>query len=94
MTLFYLAQVIKQNELKVPKPDFTTGTFSSILQMIFGIAGSIALLSITYGALKYVMSQGDSSQLAKAKDTIMYSIVGLVICIAAFSIVTFVVDKL
>lgn len=94
MMQYYVAQVIKQGELKVPKSDVTSGTFANVLQIVFGIAGAIALLSITYGALKYVMSQGDSSQLSKAKDTILYSIVGLVICIAAFSIVTFVVGQL
>jgi hypothetical protein len=94
MMQYYLAQVIKSSEVRVPKPDFTSGTFANILQIIFGIAGSIALLSITYGALKYAMSQGDSGQLTKAKDTILYSIVGLVVCIAAFSIVTFVVGRL
>lgn len=94
MMNYLLAQVIKNTDLNVPQPDVTKGTFSSIWQIVFGIAGAVALLSITYGALKYVMSQGDASQLAKAKDTILYSIVGLIICLAAFSIVTFVVGRL
>jgi multisubunit Na+/H+ antiporter MnhB subunit len=61
---------------------------------VFGLAGAIALVSITLGALNYVLSQGDSSKLAKAKDTIMYSVIGLIVCLAAFSIVTFVIGKL
>lgn len=94
MMSYIFAQAIKSTDLNVPKTDITSGTFSSVLQLVFGIAGAIALVSITYGALKYVMSQGEASQLAKAKDTILYSIVGLVICLAAFSIVTFVIGKL
>ena len=94
MMRYILAQAIKSSDLNLPKTDITDGTFASVWRLVFGIAGAVALLSITYGALKYVMSQGDSSQLAKAKDTILYSVVGLVICLAAIAIVTFVLGRL
>jgi hypothetical protein len=89
-----IAGIIGQDQINIPKTNITNNTFANVLQIVFGLAGAIALVSITLGALNYVLSQGDSSKLAKAKDTIMYSVIGLIVCLAAFSIVTFVIGKL
>lgn len=62
-----------------------------ILNIVFGIAGAIALLMVTVGGLRYVLSHGDPGQIAAAKNTIIYALVGLVVCIAAIGIVNFVV---
>jgi len=42
----------------------------------------------------YTTSGGDSAQLTKAKNTILYSIVGLVVAALAYAIVTYVVSVL
>lgn len=83
----------KQEDVSIPKPDLTAGSFDSILQLVFGVLGAVALLIIAIGGLRYVISQGDPQATAKAKNTILYALVGLVICIAAFTIVTFVVGS-
>jgi riboflavin transporter FmnP len=93
MNWLYLAQ-IKASELNVPKGDVTNVTFKTILQMVFGIAAGAALLTIALAALKYVLSQGNPQEVTKAKDTIVYAVVGLIICAIAFSIVTFVLGNL
>jgi len=67
---------------------------TNALQIVFGVAGAIAMLIIVVSALKYVLSQGNPQETAKAKDTILYALVGLVVCALAFSIVTFVVERL
>ncbi len=52
------------------------------------IAGIIAtLIFIIYGGLLWVTSQGDKQRLDKARRTITFSIVGLIIMILAFVIV-------
>lgn len=88
-----IAQTINKKDFKVPQGDFTQATFTDVLQLVFGLLGAIALLMVTIGGLKYVSSQGDPQATAKAKNTILYAIVGLVVAIAAFSIVTFVVQS-
>lgn len=94
MSLHRFAAEIKvnQNDFNVPKPDLTAGSFDSILQLLFGVLGAVALLFIVIGGLRYVISQGDPQATGKAKNTILYALVGLVISIAAFSIVTFIVE--
>lgn len=62
-----------------------------ILSLIFVIIGAISLLMVTIGGFRYVVSHGDPSNIAQAKNTILYSIIGLVVAIAGVGIVNFVV---
>lgn len=62
------------------------------LRLVFGLLGGIALIIVTLAGFKYVLSQGNPQETAKAKNTILYALVGLVVAITAFSIVTFVMD--
>jgi uncharacterized membrane protein YidH (DUF202 family) len=64
-----------------------------ILSIVFGIAGALAFLMVTIAGFMMVISAGEPQKVAKARQTIVYSVVGLVICIMAFSIVQFVVGK-
>ena len=46
------------------------------------------------GGIRYTISQGDSSAVTSAKNTILYSIIGLVVAILAYAAVDFVVNSL
>lgn len=74
------------------------GKLSTFLQQIINILlfiiGSIAVLMIIIGGLRYVLSAGDQNAVTGAKNTILYSVVGLIVAIMAFAIVNFVVAKL
>jgi hypothetical protein len=67
---------------------------NTAVNVAFGIAGSLALLFIIIGGLRYIMSEGDPQKAAQAKGAIIYALVGLVITLTAFGIVRFVVGKL
>ena len=62
--------------------------------MIIGVIGFIAVIVIILGGVQYTTSAGDSGKVKKAKDTIMYGIIGLVIALLAYSIVNFVLTSL
>ena len=49
---------------------------------------------IIVGAVQMQTSAGNSGAVAKAKNTITFSVVGLVVMILAYAIVNFVVGKL
>lgn len=76
--------------------DFTEGnlwsTVSTIINWILGIVGVIAVVMIIIGGIQYTVSAGDSGKVKKAKDTILYGIIGLVIALLAAAIVNFVLD--
>jgi hypothetical protein len=88
--LFYFAQT-PVNTSALPSTAATSGEIGTILDIVFTLTGSIALLIITIAGFRYIISRGDPSATAQAKDAILYAVIGLVISIAAYSIVTYAV---
>lgn len=65
-----------------------------ILSIVFMIVGAISVLMFAIGGLRYITAQGDSQQISKAKQTLIYALVGLVVSILAVTIVSFVLGKI
>lgn len=61
-----------------------------ITTMLF-IVGILAVIMIIYGGIRYVTAHGDKTQVASAKDTVVYAVVGLVVAIVAYALVDWVV---
>jgi heme A synthase len=74
--------------------DLTNGVLKNVISILLYVAGTIAVIMIIVGAIRYITSDGDSSKAAQAKNTIMYAVVGLVVAVMSFGIVTFVVGRL
>ena len=53
----------------------------------------VSVFMLILGGFKYTTSNGDSAKVTSAKNTIMYSLIGLIIAIFAYAIVNFVVNK-
>ncbi len=60
------------------------------ISVVLGVLGVAAVVVVILGGISFITSQGDSSKVTKAKNTILYGIVGLVIALLAFAIVNFV----
>ena len=65
-------------------------TVKTIINVIIGLIGLASVAFIIYGGFQYITSAGDAGKVKKAKDTILYGIIGLVVAILAFAIVNFV----
>jgi hypothetical protein len=63
----------------------------NILSIIIGIA---AVIIIIVAGIQYMLSTGDPTKVNNAKNAILYAAVGLVIAVAARSIIVFVLNKL
>jgi uncharacterized membrane protein len=63
----------------------------NIVNTILGVAGAIAVLIIVLAGFRYIISQGNPNELTTARNAILYASVGLVVIVAAFAIVNFVV---
>ena len=66
----------------------------TILDIVFSIIGAISLLMIVLSGFKYVTSGGNSEKASNAKNTLLYSLIGLAISVFAFVIVNFILIKL
>lgn len=78
----------------LPKPAADEGKIRIAIAQILIVAGIVAVLMVAIGGLRYVFSRGNPDQVAQAKNTIIYAIVGLVICLFALSIIRFVTGRL
>lgn len=66
------------------------GTLQIVINVILAVLAFVTVAMIIIGGINYSTSQGDAAKVKKAKDTILYGIVGLVVALLAFAIVNFV----
>jgi hypothetical protein len=97
---------LKEGCNTTPKPaicnelDGTTGkakvnkTVTNVINVLLYVLGIICVIMIIVGGIKYTTSNGDSSAINSAKNTILYAVVGLVVAIMAFAIVNFVINRI
>ena len=64
-----------------------------IINVALGVIGFVAVVMIIVGGVQYTTSSGDTAKVTKAKNTIMYGVIGLVIALLAFAIVNFVLSN-
>lgn len=69
-------------------------TLNTIINVIVGIVGFLAVVMIIMGGISFATSQGDTGKTTKARNTILYGVVGLVVSLLAFAIVNFVLNNL
>lgn len=88
--LQYVAAGLLTEDIGLPKPS-EGSVISGILSTVYFWAGVITVGLVIYGGFMYVISNGDSSKVKKAKDTIVYAIIGLIVVLLAFAITSIVV---
>ncbi|HET9174244.1 MAG TPA: pilin [Candidatus Saccharimonadales bacterium] len=77
----------------LPVVNASSSQIQQILQIVFGIIAALAVLFVVIGGFRYVLSGGDPEDTKRAKATIMYALIGLVVAISAETIVSFVLNK-
>ena len=71
-----------------------TANITTILNAIIGALGIVAVVVMIIGGVQYMTSSGDAGKVKKAKDTILYGMIGLLVCALAFAIVNFVISTI
>ncbi|MBR3246407.1 hypothetical protein IKF87_00780 [Candidatus Saccharibacteria bacterium] len=74
--------------------DNLEGNVIGILNAVIGVLSFVCVVVIIIGGVNYMTSSGDAGKVKKAKDTILYGIIGLVVCVLAFAIVNFVISNI
>jgi hypothetical protein len=62
------------------------GFIGSIVQLIFVIAILVALVYLVYGGFRWLVSSGDKSQVASAREHLVAAVIGLVIIFLSYFI--------
>ena len=87
--LFRIISSVEIDTSSLPRvgTDPKTNVVVTLLNLFFGILAGVAFITVVYGGFKYVISQGEPDKIGKAKDIIMYSLIGLAVAFSAFGIV-------
>ena len=68
-----------------------SASVTGILNAVIGVLSFVCVIVIIIGGVTYMTSSGDAGKVKKAKDTILYGVIGLAVCVLAFAIVNFVI---
>ncbi len=66
---------------------------TNILNGIIAVSGLVAVIFIIVGGIQYMTSSGDGAKVQKAKNTILYACIGLIICALSFAIINWVITS-
>lgn len=69
-------------------------TVKNILTTVFTWTGIISVIVIIIGGVFYITSQGEPDKIKRAKNAILYAIIGLIISLLSFAIVNFVLTAM
>ena len=71
--------------------DNISNTITNVINAIVGVLGLVCVIVMIVGGVTYMTSGGDAGKVKKGKDTILYGLIGLVVCALAFVLVNFVI---
>ena len=72
--------------------DQVGGIIKTIVEVLLMAVGAISIIMIVIGGILFALSSGDAQKAAKARSTILYAVVGLIVSVFASAIVKFVFD--
>ncbi len=78
----------------LPTVEAESDSIQKGLSVIFGVFAAVAVLVIITAAIDFANSGGDPEKIARGKKTIIFALIGLVICISAEVIVNTVLTRL
>lgn len=78
----------------LPKVQANENTVRTGLQVVFGAAAGVALITLGIAAFNYATIATDAEKITRSRKAIEFSLVGLAITLLAEAIVTLVIGKL
>lgn len=69
-------------------------SIQNVVNILLFIAGVISVVVIVVAGLRFVLSSGDPGAASKARNTIIYAVVGLTVSIMAYAIVNFILANI
>ena len=88
------SKILEDKNVQFVTDDLETKVFPRILRIVFSMSSLLIMIIFVYSGVRLVLSQGDEEELGKAKDMLIYSIIGAVIIMVSFGLVTGIVGFL
>ena len=74
------------------KDDDIKGVIGAVVNALLFLLGIAAVIVIILGGITYTVSAGNEASIKRAKDMILYAVIGLVIAFSAYAIVNWVLN--
>ena len=94
LAIVMLAKVIMGTIGAVFGSEDPTGMVSATIGWFIGVSGIVAAIFMVYGGVTYMTSAGDPSKVQKAKQALIYAIIGMIIVALSAAISTFVFNTI
>jgi hypothetical protein len=77
----------------LPDPS-TDNTIETVLSFVFGLLAVICVIVIIIAGIQFVISGGEPQKVAKARQAILYAVIGLIVAVFSTVIVGFIAGRL
>jgi len=65
----------------------------SVIKWALGLLGLVAVIMIVYGGYTWMTAAGNEEKVTKAKNILKYAVIGLIIILLSWAIVTFIIFR-
>jgi hypothetical protein len=66
---------------------------AAIVELLLRVAALAAIVMVMYGAVEYIISQGEPDRTSRARSTIINALIGLAVAVVAAALVTFIAGQ-
>ena len=81
-------------EIKITGLDQVLVVIANAARIGMMVAGALAVIFLLVASIYYITSTGDAGRVKQAKDMILYTIIGLVVIVVAYGVITFVTSRI
>lgn len=71
----------------------SNGILLDITNILDYAVGAASIIMIIVGSIRYIISNGDSNKITAAKSTIIYSLVGIAVAVAARALIVYLINS-
>ena len=82
------------SEMKGKSIDGDGGLIKTVVNVLLWAVGILSVIMIIFSGFRYITSSGDASKTKSAQNTLIYSVVGLIVASMAWAIVNMVIKRL
>ena len=73
--------------------DDVNSTIKGVVNLLLMAVAIISVIVIIVGGIFFALANGDSAKVAKARNTVLYAVIGLVVSLFSYAIVQFVFNR-
>lgn len=77
-------------DLDIPTVSIDAETILRITNALLWVAGALAVIFIIVGGMQYATAAGNPARAAKARSTLLFAVIGLIVAVSARAIINFV----